>query len=244
MSYENRLSYEVWGREALFTDPLSRGGEKLSYPIPTYQSLIGISESIYWKPTFIYVIDKLRVLNEIRISSKAVRPFDKRLALDHNTLAYYSYLYDVRYQVECHIEWNMQRPDLEKDRNLNKHLAIFHRSVKAGGRRDIFLGTRECQGYVKQVPFESGNGSYDHLATYPFDLMFHGYNYPNETGDNLFAVRFTKPVMQHGVIQFERPEDCKVVRPLRHIKAVGGHDEQHFETVDELYERLQGGDLS
>lgn len=48
--------------EALFTDPLTKvGGEKFSYPVPTYQALKGITESIYWKPTLIWVIDRCRV---------------------------------------------------------------------------------------------------------------------------------------------------------------------------------------
>lgn len=239
---EHYFEYEVWGVNALFTDPLSRGGEKLSFPIPTFQSLIGITESIYWKPTFTYVIDDLRVLNPIQVESKAVRPFDKRLAINHNTLAYYTYLKDVRYQVRCHIEWNQQREDLAADRNIHKHAAIFKRALKAGGRRDIFLGTRECQGYVKPQPFGTGEGYYDEVASQYFGLMVHGYNYPSDTGDPMLSVRMTAPTMEDGVIHFERPEQCKIVQPIRKVKAVGGHDKNLFESVDELYDQLERGE--
>ena len=55
---------QVYGRYALFSDPITRvGGEKFSYPVPTYQALKGIYESCYWKPTFTWVIDELRVMN-------------------------------------------------------------------------------------------------------------------------------------------------------------------------------------
>ena len=243
MSYENNtVEFEVWGKDALFTDPLSRGGEKLSYSIPTYQALIGICSSIYWKPTIRYVIDKLRVMNEIQITSKAVRPLDKRLALNHNTLAYYSYLHNVRYQVQAHIEWNLQREDLVSDRNYKKHLAIFKRALKAGGRRDIFLGTRECQAYVKPTNFSEGIGYYDENAAFPFGLMFHGYNYPNETGRDVLEARFTRPVMRKGIIEFERPEDCQIVRPIRKVIDTGGHDLTQFESVNDLQARLEGGE--
>ena len=33
------FSFEVWGKWALFTDPIMRlGGEKFTYPIPTYEA--------------------------------------------------------------------------------------------------------------------------------------------------------------------------------------------------------------
>ena len=50
----NEIQFKVYGRMALFTDPITKlGGEKSSYSIPTYQALKGITESIYWKPTIV-----------------------------------------------------------------------------------------------------------------------------------------------------------------------------------------------
>ena len=49
----NQVEYKVYGRYALFSDPITRmGGEKASYLVPTYQALKGITESIYFKPSF------------------------------------------------------------------------------------------------------------------------------------------------------------------------------------------------
>ncbi len=39
--------------------------------------------------------------------------------------------------------------------------------IERGGRRDIFLGTRECQGYVEPCVFGEGEGAYD-----AFDMDF------------------------------------------------------------------------
>ena len=51
---DNTVSFVVRGRYALFTVPYSKiGGDKTSYPVPTYEALKGIAKSIYWKPTFI-----------------------------------------------------------------------------------------------------------------------------------------------------------------------------------------------
>jgi len=65
MLERNSIEFKVWGRYALFTDPLTRiGGEKCSYHIPTYEALKGIAKSIYWKPTFVWVVDEVRVMKD------------------------------------------------------------------------------------------------------------------------------------------------------------------------------------
>ena len=61
MQKDNIVQFKVYGKYALFTDPLTKiGGEKFSYQIPTYQAMKGILESVYWKPTFVWKIDKIR----------------------------------------------------------------------------------------------------------------------------------------------------------------------------------------
>ena len=137
MQYENSISMQVYGRYALFSDPITRvGGEKFSYPVPTYQALKGIYESCYWKPTFTWVIDELRVMNPIERQSKGIRPIMYNNG--KNDLSIYTYLSDVCYQVRAHFEWNEHRPDLEKDRNENKTL----RYCKA------YVGTRRQKRYL------------------------------------------------------------------------------------------------
>ena len=75
MEKENSIEFVLRGRRALFTDPISRiGGEKFTYQVPTYQALKGILESIYWKPTLIWVVDQVRVIRPIRSESQAIRP--------------------------------------------------------------------------------------------------------------------------------------------------------------------------
>ncbi len=162
----NQIEFVVYGKYALFTDPLTKiGGEKFSYQIPTYQALKGIVESIYWKPSLIWIIDEVRVMKPIQTESKGVRPIDY---FGGNTLAYYTYLKDVEYQVRAHFIFNPHRPDLADDWNEHKHHNIALRAVKAGGRRDIFLGTRECQGYVEPCKFGTGKGFYDDYGEIDF----------------------------------------------------------------------------
>lgn len=227
----NSIEFEVCGDYALFTDPLTKlGGEKLSYQVPTYQSIKGICESIYWKPTILFVVDEIRIMNAIRMESKGVRPIEYG---GGNTLANYTYLRDVKYQVKCHFEFNMNRPDLTHDRNEHKHHNVLKRSLKAGGRRDIFLGARECQGYVEPCVFGEGEGFYDNYGDIHLGNMVHGINYPDETGRNQMEVRLWNAVMRNGVITFPRPEECTLVRKISDMQPKH-FDQSNVESVDEL----------
>jgi len=204
----NSVEFEVYAKYALFSDPITRvGGEKFSYQVPTYQALKGILESVYWKPTFIWVIDAVRIMNKIQTEGKGIRPIKMS---GGNDLAYYTYLKDVKYQVLSHFEWNENRPNLQNDRNENKHHNVAKRSVEKGGRRDIFLGTRECQGYVQPCKFGIGHGFYDDYGDLDFGFMFHGIDYPDENSEKKLNIRFANCKMKDGIIIFPRPDNEKI----------------------------------
>lgn len=214
-SLNSSIEFKVWGRFALFTDPLTKiGGEKCSYHIPTYEALKGIAKSIYWKPTFIWVIDEVRVMKRIRTQTKGTKPLEYG---GGNTLAIYTFLADVEYQVRAHFVWNSHRLELAEDRNEAKHHIIAKRMLVRGGRQDIFLGTRDCQGYVEPCEFGSGQGHYDNDGELGFSLTFHGFDYPDETGENKLQARFWQPTMVDGVIRFARPEQCEVRKYIREM---------------------------
>lgn len=212
---KNQIEFKVSGKFALFTDPITRiGGEKTSYHIPTYEALKGVVKSVYWKPTLIWYIDKVRVIKPVRTQAKSIKPLKYG---GGNDLSIYTYLVDVEYQVQAHFDWNMFRPDMEKDRIDGKHFAVAKRMVDKGGRQDIFLGTRECQSYVEPCFFGEGEGAYDNIDNLDHGLMFHGFDYPDETGVDELYGRFWKPVMKFGIIEFPRPEACDVRRFVRNM---------------------------
>ena len=218
MRYPNLVEFEVFGDYGLFTDPIFRvGGEKGTYQVPTYEALKGILSSVYWKPTIIWYIDAVRVMHQIQTEVKGIRPI--RYNDGGNELAYYTYLKNCRYQVRAHFEWNENRPELSGDRNENKHHEMAKRMICKGGRRDIFLGTRECQGYVEPCTFGAGEGFYDTLPELSFGLMYHDITYADEsyspeTRDAMTA-RFWYPAMKQGIITFPRPEECTIHKHLR-----------------------------
>lgn len=236
MLTKNTITYLLTAKNGLFTDPATRlGGEKCTYPVPTYQALKGITESIYWEPTFTWVIDRVRILNAIHTESKNIRPINYNKA--GNTLSVYTYLRDIAYQVEAHFIWNQHRPDFAKDRNINKHAARAERYLQVGGTKDIFVGSRECQGYVEPCVFGEGDSVYDNTGEIPLGVMFHGFDYPDETGRNMLAARFWKPVMKNGVIEFIAPWECnralcRDIRPMqmKKFEQKGTHREERDPT--------------
>lgn len=227
---DSGIEFKVWGRYALFSDPLTRvGGEKCSYQIPTYEALKGIAKSIYWKPTFTWIIDEVRVMKAIQTQTKGTKPL---VFSGGNSLAIYTFLSGLEYQVRAHFEWNVHRPELAGDRNPAKHIDILHRALERGGRQDIFLGTRDCQAYVEPCQFGEGTGAYDEADEIVFGLMFHGFDYPDETGQDDLTARFWRPVMQDGVIRFPRPEDCTLRKFIRRMEPKRFESGRNFQPAD------------
>lgn len=241
--YRNTVEFSVKADFALFSDILTRAGsEKVSYPIPTYESLKGTLSSIYWKPTFLWVIDSVRIMNPIATVKKGTRPINYG---GGNDLAYCVYLKDVHYQVRAHFEWNENRPELACDRSENKHHNIAKRMINRGGRRDVFCGTRECQAYIEPCVFGEGEGCYDNSGTIPYALMLHGITYADEAvcdeDKSKMTVRLWQPEMVNGVIDFIRPEECTLKRHIKEmeIKPFGKEYNNFTEADDSM-----GGDDS
>jgi CRISPR-associated protein Cas5d len=246
----NTIEFKVRGHYALFTDPLTKvGGEKCSYHIPTYEALKGICKSIYWKPTFVWIVDAVRVMRRIRTQTKGIK------TLSYNTgksdLSIYTFLTGVpygeqkqsmekgvEYQVRAHFEQNIHQPLLKKDWIEGKHYNIAKRMLEVGGRQDIFLGSRDCQGYVEPCIFGESAGAYDDDGEIKYSLMFHGFDYPDETGRDELVARFWQPVMDNGKITFTHPDKCpnewrKSVRPMK-AKIFGGENKAKPVEIEEL----------
>ncbi len=240
MEKPNIIEYKVYGKYALFTDPLTKtGGEKSTYSVPTYQALKGITESIYWKPVFTWVIDSVKILNPIKTEAKGVRPiiYNK----EGNELAMYTYLSDVAYAVRAHFVWNENRLDLAQDRNENKHHEIAKRMVVRGGRRDIFLGCRECQGYVEPCVFDEEKSVYENM-TLPLGIMLHGITYQDEAvlenEKEHMTARFWNATMENGQIDYITPEECTLTKDLGMCK-IKKFDSSNYSGLKEF----EGGEL-
>jgi CRISPR-associated protein Cas5d len=158
----------------------------------------------------------VRVVKPLRTQTKGTKPL---VWGGGNSLAIYTFLHDVEYQVEAHFEWNEHRPELANDRIDGKHFNIAKRVLEKGGRQDIFLGVRDCQAYVEPCRFGDGEGAYDDIDELGFGLMFHGFDYPDETGRDELVSRFWHATMRRGVLEFPRPDECEASRFIRKMVA-------------------------
>lgn len=234
---------KIFGVYALFTDPMTKGGgEKFTYQVPTYQAIKGIVEACYWKPSLYYVIDSIKVINPIKTETKGILSPMKNGRKDLN---YYTYLRDVEYLVKYHFRWNDNRPELDYDRNEKKHEQILLRSMKRGGRRDVFLGTRECIGYIERIrreDFENAKSHYEGESI-SLGIMFHSFIYPDEAYDekttNALTSNFHPMIMTDGRIDFIEPQDCAIKHSLGNytIKNFNSSNLTSAEELLDIYEK-------
>ena len=91
----------------------------------------------------------------------------------------------------------------------------MERSIKKGGRRDVFLGTRECLGLVDEISqneYEEAK-SYYGGQTIDFGIMFHSFAYPTNKQTPLRSY-FTQTVMKDGTIHFKKQSNCEIMNTL------------------------------
>nr|WP_273374520.1 type I-C CRISPR-associated protein Cas5c [Schleiferilactobacillus perolens] len=200
------MAVRVWGALGLITDPSSRGMEKSTYPLPTQQCLLGILESCYWKPSVHFFVDRVRVLHQIQmrpISQLLMRMEQGGKPAAAKDLAYYTYLVEPAYEIYGRMMINYNQINMKEDQNIQKHDAIFRRVLKSGGRRDVFIGTRECQGYVGPIrPDETGY--YDDSPASDYGWQYVRTERPIDTGKNEEVAVFGLYQMDHGWIDFDK----------------------------------------
>jgi ABC-type amino acid transport substrate-binding protein len=72
--------------------------------------------------------------------------------------------------------------------------------------------------------------------------MFHGFGYPDETGNSELVARFWRPVMRNGVIYFERPDknaDGILHKSLRPKTAKVFVKTNKIKSVEKEYDELE-----
>jgi CRISPR-associated protein Cas5d len=65
---ESPLLVKAWGPWACFTRPEMKV-ERVTYPVMTPSAARGVLEAIFWKPEITWVVEQIRVLNEINYFS-------------------------------------------------------------------------------------------------------------------------------------------------------------------------------
>ncbi len=206
MSYGIKL--KVWGEYACFTRPEMKV-ERVSYDVMTPSAARGILEAIYWKPSIIWVIDRIHVLkpvsfttirrNELsgkistRTAKTARKENDKRFETfieDERQQRASMVLKNVAYVIEAHFD---VKPDTD-DGNPAKHLDMFKRRARKGQCfHRPYLGCREFPAHFTLLeeifPASDLQGEKD------LGWMLHDIDF----GNNMEA-RFFRAIMNDGII--------------------------------------------
>ena len=207
MNYPNIIQFEISGRYALFTDPLtSCGGDKCSLPAPTYEALKGMARAIYSSAEFSWVIDAVRIIASIN-ATETMSLTRRNYFEKGQDIAIYTYLRNVRCKVLAHMEF----PEGTPPETQHKHYSIARRMLRKGGRREVYLGTKSCPAEVSPCHFHKDEGYYDDISE-DFGLMYHSITYKDGEAHSvqLFHCR-----MERGIIAFPRPEECPISRRIK-----------------------------
>ena len=69
--------------------------------------------------------------------------------------------------------------------------------------------------------------------------MLHGITYADEDGSGQMSERLWRPVMKDGVIQFIRPEECPVIRPIHKQRTKSFVLGENMQGCDVLYQEVK-----
>ncbi len=216
MAFGVRL--RVWGERACFTRPEMKV-ERVSYDVPTPSAARGILEAIHWKPAIVWRIDRIHVLNRIRVASfrrnelgaKASSALAGR-AMRAGSVAGLglsaegerqqraaTLLLDVDYVIEAHFEMTVRANGDEPA----KHLAMFNRRAEAGQcfHRPC-LGTREFPAEFallpEAAPLPTGNLPAEQRDR-DLGWMLHDIDFADDRTSRFFRAR-----LEDGVLDVNR----------------------------------------
>lgn len=153
---------QVKGDLAAFTRP-EFGSERISYPLPSPSSAVGLLSAVFWKPQIRWVVEQIDVLAPVRWTSirrneagipmtrdgmrQGYLDVDKTVQQRMTTM-----LRDVHYRVHAQV-W--VHPEAT-DQDPAKWRAQFHRRLQRGQTfRTPFLGMREFHADIVPVDHTS-----------------------------------------------------------------------------------------
>ena len=212
------IKMEVWGDYACFTRPELKT-ERYSYDVPTPSAARGMLESLYWHPGLTWIVDKIYVMNPIRVTNlrrnelkskilasailseangKSVSYIDRNTDIQQRAT---TMLRDVHYVIEAHFE--MTENANESD-NPGKFQDIIKRRLHRGQAYSTpYFGTRECTAHFRL--WEGGE-----IPTIPetrdlgFMIYDMDYSDPNDIQPMLFRAK-----LENGVLDLT---DCEVMK--------------------------------
>jgi CRISPR-associated protein Cas5d len=211
MSFGVKL--RVWGDHACFTRPEMKV-ERVSYDVMTPSAARGVLEAIHWKPTILWVVDAIHVLNPIRFTSirrnevgakiptGSVRSAMNRgdtnglgLAVDENRQQRAAMvLVQPTYVIEAHFELIAKAGEGDM---AAKHIAMFNRRAANGQCfHRPYLGTREFAAHFELVEGDLPDSSLPaDQRNRDLGWMLHDIDHANDRRPYFFRAALVEGVM-------------------------------------------------
>lgn len=210
------IKLRVWGDYACFTRPEMKV-ERVSYDVITPSAARGIIESIYWKPSIKWIIDRIIVLNPIEfgnimineVKSKAKKPPKNLDNINGDSFVIFSkediaqrrmlYLKNVDYIIEAHFVPTGIGDDTNDSK---KHYNIALRRMREGQcYKQPCLGLRDFSANFRligedEIIKSTLEGELD-LGFMLYDLDF---RYEDGKALNDADPVFYRPLMKNGII--------------------------------------------
>ena len=202
------LLVKVWGAWGCFTRPEMKV-ERVTYPVMTPSAARGVLEAIFWRPEFRWVVEEIRVLEEIRYFSILRNEVNSRAsersaagwmrtghgsydATDDRAQRHTLALRDVGYVIQARM---VLRPDVQD--HPAKYRDQFRRRARRGQCYTMpYLGCREFT-----ASFAEPNGTETPIArTEDLGLMLLDIEYvPGRSGTG--TPRFFEARLESGVLR-------------------------------------------
>ncbi len=204
----------IRGPNACFTRPEMKV-ERVSYEVPTPSAMRGVLESIFWKPAFRWVIERIDVLRPIRwetvrrnevgnrISTRSPYLLIEENRQQRNALI----LKDVAYIVYAHQELTGKEPE---GNDLNKLSVMFERRASKGQYfHHPYLGTREFA--VEEFRLLSDDETVPDPLPFDKDLGWMLYDLDFSNPKNPIPL-FFHAKLQQGILRIPDPRSEEVKR--------------------------------
>lgn len=215
------FTIEAWGDYALFTRPELKV-EKMSYDCITPSAARGLLESVFWKPAIHYVIDEIKVLNEIRFTNIRRNELNDKIAAskirsimsgandkpymvtsEHIAQRASTLLRDVHYVISAHFDLTDKATDNDTPEKFYNMILRRHR--KGQHFHQPYFGCREFPANLRFVEEDEAPRESALHGKRELGLMLYDMDYSGED----VQPTFFRATLEDGVMDLR---NCEVLR--------------------------------
>jgi CRISPR-associated Cas5-like protein len=197
----NKLAVEIYGKRALWTNDSERQ-DPVSLPVPPCSGMVGILNTIFYKPQFDYVVEKVAILSPFNKHIPYVINEYKDMKRENIQQRKITCVYNPHYIVVASIK--LKPENITKDDcTVEKYIGMFMKAISVGGDNRYhypYLGRSDFKATIKS--FSIGKINSITGKNKVFERQYYG---TTEMKDGAYPIYFI-PVMKNGWIDYLNAE--------------------------------------